>query len=74
MAQQNKQSTEAAVRDIRRQTRRKFSREEKNRIALEGLRGEPSVSDLCRREGIASNLYLSAAVAGLGERVLGRHT
>ena len=57
MTKQNKQSTEAAVRDIRRRTRRKFSPEEKIRIVLEGLRGEQSVSDLCRREGIASNLY-----------------
>jgi transposase len=45
------------VREIRRRTRRKFSPEEKIRIVLEGLRGEESVSDLCRREGIASNLY-----------------
>ncbi len=57
MTKQSKQSTEAAVRDIRRRTRRKFSPEEKIRIVLEGLRGEQSVSDLCRREGIASNLY-----------------
>jgi transposase len=55
MTKQNKQSTEAAVRDIRRRTRRKFSPEEKIRIVLEGLRGEESISDLCRREGIASN-------------------
>ena len=57
MTKQNKQSAEATVRDIRRRTRRKFSPEEKIRIVLEGLRGEQSVSDLCRREGIASNLY-----------------
>ncbi len=57
MTNQKKQSTEAAVRDMRRRTRRKFSPEEKIRIVLEGLRGEQSVSDLCRREGIASNLY-----------------
>ena len=38
-------------------TRRKFSPEEKMRIVLEGLRGEQSVSELCRREGIAANLY-----------------
>jgi transposase len=38
-------------------TRRKFSPEEKIRIVLEGLRGEESIADLCRREGIASNLY-----------------
>jgi transposase len=57
MARQKKQSTESAVREIRRRTRRKFSPEEKIRIVLEGLRGEQSISDLCRREGIASNLY-----------------
>jgi transposase len=52
-----KQSTESAVREIRRRTRRKFSPKEKIRIVLEGLRGEQSVSELCRREGIAANLY-----------------
>ncbi len=57
MTKQKKQSTEAAIRDIRRRTCRKFSPEEKIRIVLEGLRGEQSVSELCRREGIAANLY-----------------
>ncbi len=57
MSTQKKQSSEAAVREIRRRTRRKFSPEEKIRIVLEGLRGEQSVSELCRREGIAANLY-----------------
>ncbi len=57
MTNPKKQSTEAAVRDIRRRTRRKFSPEEKIRIVLEGLRGEQSVSELCRREGIVANLY-----------------
>jgi transposase len=57
MARTKKQSTEAAVREIRRKTRRKFAPEEKVRIVLEGLRGEQSISELCRREGIASNLY-----------------
>jgi len=57
MTNQKKQSTEAAVREIRRRSRRKFSPEEKIRIVLEGLRGEQSVSELCRREGIAANLY-----------------
>ena len=57
MAGGKKQSTEAAVREIRRRTRRKFAPEEKIRIVLEGLRGEQSISELCRREGIASNLY-----------------
>lgn len=51
------QSSEAVVKDIRRQTRRKFTAEEKIRIILEGLKGEASISELCRREGIVSNLY-----------------
>jgi len=57
MSRKNKPSSEAAVRDIRRRTRRKFSAEEKIRIVLDGLRGEMSVAELCRREGIAANLY-----------------
>ena len=57
MPRKKKQSSEAAVREIRRRARRRFSSEEKIRIVLEGLRGELSVAELCRREGIASNLY-----------------
>ena len=57
MPAKKKQSSEAAVREIRRRARRRFSAEEKIRIVLEGLRGEVSVAELCRREGIASNLY-----------------
>jgi len=45
------------VRDIRRATRRKFSAEEKIRIVLEGLRGEETIAELCRKEGINQNLY-----------------
>ncbi len=52
------QSAEETVRDIRRATRRQFSAEEKIRIVLEGLRGEDSIAELCRKEGIAQNLYL----------------
>jgi transposase len=50
-------NTEKQVKDIRRNTRRKFSSEEKIRIVLDGLRGEYSIAELCRREGINSNLY-----------------
>jgi transposase len=50
-------NTEKRVKDIRRNTRRKFSSEEKIRIVLDGLRGEYSIAELCRREGINSNLY-----------------
>ena len=51
------QSAEVTVRDIRRATRRHFSAEEKIRIVLDGLRGEDSIAELCRKEGIAQNLY-----------------
>jgi len=50
-------SAEKTVRDIRRATRRQFSAEEKIRIVLDGLRGEDSIAELCRKEGIAQNLY-----------------
>jgi transposase len=52
-----KSDPESKVREIRRKTRRKFSSEEKIRIVLEGLRGEDSIAELCRREGISPNLY-----------------
>ena len=52
-----KTSAEKVVKDIRRATRRQFGAEEKIRIVLEGLRGEDSIAELCRREGINQNLY-----------------
>ena len=52
-----KQDPEKIVREIKRKTRRKFSSEEKIRIVLEGLRGEETIAELCRREGISPNLY-----------------
>ena len=55
--EQSKQSAEAVIRDIKRQTRRVFSPEEKIKIVLEGLRGEVSVAALCRRYGIHENNY-----------------
>jgi len=51
--------SERLVRDIRRATRKQYSAEEKIRIVLDGLRGEASVAELCRREGIAESLYYS---------------
>ena len=45
------------VKDIRRATRRHFSAEDKIRIVLDGLRGDDSIAELCRREGIAQSLY-----------------
>jgi len=52
-----KEPAEQIVSDIRRATRRPFSAEEKIRIVLQGLRGEDSIAELCRREGISQNLY-----------------
>ena len=57
MPRKKKQSSEAALREIRRRTRRRVSAEEKVRVVLEGLRGEESIAALCRREGIGANLY-----------------
>jgi transposase len=52
-----KEPAEQVVSDIRRATRRQFSAEEKIRIVLQGLRGEDSIAELCRRERISQNLY-----------------
>jgi len=52
-----KAPAERLVKDIRRKTRRQFSAEEKIRIVLEGLRGDDSIAELCRKEGIAQSLY-----------------
>jgi transposase len=52
-------SSERVVKDIRRATRRHHSAEEKIRIVLDGLRGEHSIAEICRREGIAESLYYS---------------
>ncbi len=52
-----KDSAEKTVRDIRRRTRRHYSAEDKIRIVLAGLRGEDSIAELCRKEGINSNVY-----------------
>ena len=53
----HKESAEKAVRDIRRAARRHYSAREKIRIVLQGLRGEDSIAELCRKEGINQNLY-----------------
>ena len=57
MAKKKVSTAEETVRNIRRKTRKKYSGEEKIRIVLEGLRGEQSVAELCRREGISESLY-----------------
>ena len=57
MVKLEKISAEETVRHIRRETRHKYNAEEKIRIVLEGLRGEESIAELCRQEGINPNLY-----------------
>ena len=52
-----KVSSESVVKGIRRRIRKKYSSEEKIRIVLDGIRGEESISSLCRRECIPANLY-----------------
>ena len=52
-----KESAQSTVRKIRRQTRKKYSAEDKIRIVIEGLRGEMNVAELCRKEGISQSLY-----------------
>ena len=71
-----KASAEKVVKDIRRATRRQFGAEEKIRIVLEGLRGEDSIAELCRREGINQNLYYrwSKDFLGAGKKRLAGDT
>jgi transposase len=54
-----KDSAQKTIDTIRRKTRRKHSAEGKIRVVMEGLRGEQSIAELCRREGIAESLYYS---------------
>jgi transposase len=51
------QTPESVVREITRRTRKKYGTEEKIRIVLEGLRGEVSIAELCRKEGLNPNVY-----------------
>ena len=55
--QQQQKDAEAIVRDIKRKTRKRYGAEEKIRIVLEGLRGEVSIAELCRKEGLNPNVY-----------------
>lgn len=55
----SKAAADKLIKNIRRKTRQNYSAEEKIRIVLAGLRGEESISVLCRREGIGESLYYS---------------
>jgi len=52
-----KSSAESTVRNIRRKTRKQYNAEDKIRIVVEGLRGEQTIAELCRREGLSQSLY-----------------
>ena len=71
-----KKPAEQVIKDIRRATRRHFSAEDKIRIGLDGLRGEDSIAELCRKEGIAQSLYYtwSKEVMEAGEKRLAGDT
>lgn len=56
-SESSKAPAEQVLKDIKRRTRKLHGAEEKIRIVLEGLRGEDSIAELCRKEGIAQNLY-----------------
>lgn len=55
--QRHQDAADRTVKDIRRKTRKRYSAEEKIRIVLAGLRGEDSIAELCRQEGIAQGMY-----------------
>ncbi len=57
MSTKKKSSSQSVVKEIKRRTRRHYSAEEKIRIVLEGLRGEDSIAELCRKEGLNPNVY-----------------
>ena len=57
--ERHQDSAERTIKDIRRKTRKRYSSEEKIRIVLAGLRGEDSIAELCRQEGISQGLYYS---------------
>ena len=76
MTGQKEASPEAIIRDIKRKARRKFTAEEKIRIVLDGLRGEASINDHCRKEGIHPTMYYkwSKAFLEAGKRQLNGDT
>ena len=69
MAKKNS-SAEAAVRNIRRKTRKKYGAEDKIRIVVEGLRGESTVAELCRKEGISQSLYYCKSSNQFGHKLV----
>ena len=57
--ERHQDAADRSIKDIRRKTRKRYSAEEKIRIVLAGLRGEETIAELCRQEGIAQGMYYS---------------
>ena len=76
MRKTTKSHGEKIVKDIKRATRKHYSSEEKIQIVLDGLRGEDSIAELCRREGISQGIYYKWAKGFMeaGERRLAGDT
>lgn len=66
MRQGKPTSGERIVEDIKRQTRKQYSAEEKIRIVLDGLRGEESITELCRKEGTLLGSLLKTKLSHMG--------
>jgi transposase len=52
-----KKNASSLISDLKRKTRRNYSSEEKIRIVIEGMRGEMTIAELCRKEGLSQGLY-----------------
>ena len=52
-----KKSASSLISELKRKTRRTYSSEEKIRIIIDGMRGEMTIAELCRREGISQGIY-----------------
>lgn len=76
MGPKARKDSESVVKEIKRNTRRKFNSEEKIRIILAGLQGEDSIANICRKEGIAPSIYYkwSKAFLEVGKRQLNGDT
>ena len=76
MGPKTREDSETVVKEIKRNTRRKFNSEEKIRIILECLRGEDSIASICRKEGISPSIYYkwSKAFLEAGKRQLNGDT
>ena len=73
--ERHRSTADRTVKDIRRKTRKRYSSEDKIRIVLAGLRGEDTIAELCRQEGIAqSQYYWSKEFMGVGRKRLAGHT